>query len=533
MSSAILFRCARLHDGCAFLLSTVNAFVVRDGRIVWMGNANDAPKDVAKTVDLKGHTVTPALCDVHTHPSWIANQVHAVPCVAPVVNNIEELLDALRHHPNFGQDATHWLTGYGYDEGKLAEHRTPTRHDLDRVSTTQPIFVKRSDCHSAICNTMALKVAGIYATTPDPQGGRFGRDADGTPNGILTEFAAASLVERCMGEPTFERDVETLLASAPHFLARGILSMTEMMASRRQLDVYREAARRGFPIRCGLYLVWRGGTNPQGMPPLTDDERTGDHFIAGVKVFADGSVSGATAAVHTPYRDGSQGMMTLTLAELEAATAYARANQVQMSVHVMGDRAIDAMLDFFDGQDPWLTDRPSVRLEHVTFLSEAQAVRMARSSMSFSVTTQVIFAYAEIEGYRAVLTDDAMRRIYPVRTLMDILPALALSSDAPATAWADPDDPFVSMTAAVTRQAWDGTDFGTQEAVTPEEAIALYTSRAMAVLPFEGSGRLTVGSRADFIELENAFPHDATALASVWHQGHCVWSSTQASDTSH
>lgn len=171
MSSAILFRCARLHDGCAFLLSTVNAFVVRDGRIVWMGNADDAPKDVAKTVDLKGHTVTPALCDVHTHPSWIANQVHAVPCVAPVVNNIEELLDALRRHPNFGQDATYWLTGFGYDEGKLAEHRTPTRHDLDRVSTTQPIFVKRSDCHSAICNTVALKVAGIYATTPDPQGG--------------------------------------------------------------------------------------------------------------------------------------------------------------------------------------------------------------------------------------------------------------------------------------------------------------------------------------------------------------------------
>lgn len=193
----------------------------------------------------------------------------------------------------------------------------------------------------------------------------------------------------------------------------------------------------------------------------------------------------------------------------------------------MGDRAIDAVLDYFDGQTPWLEDRPSVRLEHVTFLSEAQATRMAQSTMRFGVTTQVIFAYAEIEGYREVLTEDAMARIYPVRTLMRLLPALALSSDAPATAWADPDDPFVSMTAAVTRKAWDGTPFVPHEAITLEEAIALYTSRAMDVLPFEGSGRLTVGARAEFIQLQEPFPHDATGIHSVWQNGRCVWHASQ------
>lgn len=528
MSDTILFVHARLHDGCAFLPTSENAFLVHEGRIAWIGQAKDAVVDHnTSIVDCEGRTVIPALCDVHTHPSWIANQVHAVPCVAPVVNNIDELVAALRQHPNFGKDASHWITGFGYDEGKLAEHRTPTRHDLDRVSTTQPIFVKRSDCHSAICNSVALQITGIHATTPDPQGGRFGRDKDGTPNGILTEFAAASMVERCMALPSLDHDVETLLASLPHFLARGILSMTEMMASKSQLAVYREAAKRGFAIRCGLYLVWRGGTNPLGMAPLTDDERTGDHFIAGVKVFADGSVSGATAAVYTPYRQGTQGMFTLSMAELAAATEYARVNRVQISVHVMGDRAIDAVLDYFDGQTPWLEDRPSVRLEHVTFLSEAQATRMAQSTMRFGVATQVIFAYAEIEGYRAVLTEDAMARIYPVHTLMRLLPALALSSDAPATAWADPDDPFVSMTAAVTRKAWDGTPFVPHEAITLEEAIALYTSRAMDVLPFEGSGRLTVGARAEFIQLQEPFPHDASGIHSVWQNGRCVWHASQ------
>ena len=152
------------------------------------------------SVDLEGRTVLPALCDVHTHPSWIAATVRSVPCVSPIVNTIEEMIEALRRHPLAGRGPEAWITGFGYDEGKLAEHRTPTIEDLDRVSTTQPVFVKRSDCHSAICNSVALRLAGIEAGTPDPAGGRFGRFPDGRPNGVLTEFNAAQVVERLMGQ---------------------------------------------------------------------------------------------------------------------------------------------------------------------------------------------------------------------------------------------------------------------------------------------------------------------------------------------
>lgn len=388
---------AVIHDGERF--TDADALLVKAGRISWIGPGACAPAhDGVPSVDLEGRTVLPALCDVHTHPSWIAATVRSVPCVSPIVNTIEEMIEALRRHPLAGRGPEAWITGFGYDEGKLAEHRTPTIEDLDRVSTTQPVFVKRSDCHSAICNSVALRLAGIEAGTPDPAGGRFGRFPDGRPNGVLTEFNAAQVVERLMGEPTFESEVEMMTASGEHFLARGILAFTEMMADYRQLAVYREAARRGFPVRAGLYLVWKGGRDPRGMPALTDEDRTGDHFIAGVKLFADGSVSGATAAVTTPFLNGSTGMVTL---------------------------------------------------------------------------------------------DDG----------------------APATAWADPDDPFVSMGAAVTRTAWDGTVFNRSEAVSCEEAVSLYTSRPMKVLPFEGVGRLAPGMRADFIVLRDPVTDDGEALA--------------------
>ena len=161
---------AVIHDGERF--TDADALLVKAGRISWIGPGACAPAhDGVPSVDLEGRTVLPALCDVHTHPSWIAATVRSVPCVSPIVNTIEEMIEALRRHPLAGRGPEAWITGFGYDEGKLAEHRTPTIEDLDRVSTTQPVFVKRSDCHSAICNSVALRLAGIEAGTPDPAGG--------------------------------------------------------------------------------------------------------------------------------------------------------------------------------------------------------------------------------------------------------------------------------------------------------------------------------------------------------------------------
>ncbi len=526
MQSDTLFFNAKIFTG-KDTDSFAQSMTVRDGRIIAL---NDSPEHFdGHLVDLEGHTVIPTLCDVHTHPSWVADTVHATACVAPLVNNIEEMITALKTHPAYGKGSNAWITGWGYDEGKLAEHRTPTRHDLDRVSTSQPVIVRRSDCHSAICNTRALELAGVSRDTPDPQGGRFERDEDGNPNGVLTEFNATLAVLSLMTPVTFENQVKTLCETAEHYLSRGITTMTEMMASRELLDVYRAAVDRGFPIRCGLYLIWTGKDDPYGMPELSQEDKTGATFIAGIKLFADGSVTGRTAWVKDPYQDGSRGFSMLVLKHLDAAWQYATRNKVQISVHAMGDRAIEEVIDFFENKDAWLTDRPSVRIEHVTFLSQSQAKRMAASPMHFGITTQIIFPYAEIEAYLASLNTDTLRRIYPVRSLYPLIDAIALSSDAPASAWADPDNPFMSLMGAVTRRTWDKTEFNLDESITREEALLCYTTRAMKVLPFEGSGTLLPGKRADFAVLsDNYFTVKAEEIGHLlvletWIGGVLMW----------
>ncbi len=178
--------------------SFVTAFAVRDGEFSWVGSATEVPAD-ADPVRLDG-PVLPGLLDVHTHATYVAMLVNSVPCTVPVVVDIPSLIEALRNHPDVGAGPDAWIEGWGYDESKLAEGRTPTRHDLDRVSTEQPVYVLRSDCHSGICNTRALELAGITADTPDPQGAAFGREADGrTPNGVLTEHHANQAVMQAKG----------------------------------------------------------------------------------------------------------------------------------------------------------------------------------------------------------------------------------------------------------------------------------------------------------------------------------------------
>ena len=66
-----------------------------------------------------------------------------------------------------------WVSGHMFDDTKL--DRPLTRQDLDAVSTTHPIVVNHRGGHTSWYNTLALQLADITPTTPDPSNGRFFR----------------------------------------------------------------------------------------------------------------------------------------------------------------------------------------------------------------------------------------------------------------------------------------------------------------------------------------------------------------------
>ena len=509
-----------------------SAFAIADGRITWVGSTKEV--NVSGAIDLQGQTVLPGFVDVHTHPGWVAATTKSVPCTVSVVRSITEMIEALITHPNFGKGENEWIEGFGYDESKLAEHRTPTTTDLDRVSTAQPVFVMRSDCHSAVCNSRALALAGITRNTPDPPGSRFGRSANGEPNGLLQELAAVETVSRIKAAPSYDRKVQDIAAVGSHYDARGIVAVSDMMAMRRPLDdlqIYRDAAQRGFRQQAALYFDWTKLKENPGAD-LTDADRTGRVKFAGVKLFADGSISGRTAWVRETYRDSTEhGLAMATDDDLRSACEWARRNKVQVSVHVMGDRACQHVIDLFADQPPWLGDSiPSVRLEHITLLSSQQMRQMKAAPMRFGAATQIIFLFAEYDSYRQNLSAAQFQRAYPIKDFYREIEHLGLSSDAPATTWADPDNVFVSLKAAVRRKASNGAAIVLGQALTVPQAVLLYTARAATVAPFEGKlGRIARGYEASFIVLDRDIftlgvnEIDQTQVRQSWIGGEMVY----------
>ncbi|GGH46908.1 amidohydrolase [Microbacterium album] len=506
----------------------VSAFRVTDGVIDWVGDASGV--DGAAAHDLGGRVVVPGLLDMHVHPALMTTTIDAVDCLPPAVTSLPQLIDALRTHEALGSDRDAWIVGNGYDETKYPEGRAPTARDLDAVSTTQPVLVWRCDRHSAVCNSRALEIAGITATTPDPPGARFERDADGAPTGVLTEIAAAQAVASHIPEAGPAERAARLRQVGQRLLSRGIVGVCDLLATRiaDPLSTYRAAEDGAAMPRAGLFYGWDPADPPAD---LTDEDRTGRARVSGLKVIMDGAYSNRTAWVCRPYpgSDDDHGLRTLSDEDALAAGEWARRNRVQLAVHAMGDRAIAQVLDLFEHQEPWLEETPSIRIEHATLLAPATIARLRAARMRFGVATHTVFLYAEYDGYERNLRPELRDHAYPIRSLYHELPALALSSDCPATAWGEADNVFVSVEAAVRRRAYNGADIGQGASVSAAQALLLYTDRAASLTDIGRVGRIEVGYEGSFAVLDRdvfTVPSEQigeTAVLETWIAGERVW----------
>jgi predicted amidohydrolase YtcJ len=523
----VLFTNAKVFTGTGEA-DFATAFRIEDGVFTWVGDQAEADGGT----DLGGATVLPGLLDVHSHPSMLAGLADAVPCLPPEVDSLATLLDRLRSHPGVGRGDDRWIEGFGFDETAYPEGRKPTRHDLDRVSATQPVFVRRCDSHSMVCNTRALELAGITRDTPDPDGGRIGRDADGEPDGLLVERPAYDRVLAVRPPVSPDDEIAHLARLDTHFLERGIVAVGDLMATLatpEPLRLFRDAERSGLRPQFALYSMW-SDLLAAGLPDLTEDDRTGRVKIAGVKLVMDGAYSDRTAWTDDAYPGScDHGLQTASADDLRRAVAWARRNGVQVAVHAMGDRALRYVVDVLGDEEPWLADRPSVRLEHATLFSADLLDRLEAATMEFGVVTHSIFFFAEYDAYARNLSKDQFAVAYPIRSFYERVPCTALSSDTPATAWTDADDVFVSVRAAVLREAHNGADFNQAEAVTVAQALLLYTGRARLLAPFDGVGLIQPGFEGSFVVLDRdvfTIPPreiDRVRVAETWIRGEQVF----------
>jgi predicted amidohydrolase YtcJ len=418
--------------------------------------------------------------------SLVDTRIHVAPSIPAIVDRL-----AARSQ---SQPPGTWVEGVGYNEAQLPEGRHLTRHDLDQASMAHPIVVTRTCGHIAAANSLALRLAGIDAATPNPPGGVIVRDADGAPTGVLQETAMA-LVTHLIPAPGPDLVEAAIAAAQRHQLSLGITSATDPDVSPDQLRVYRAMDARGaLRVRMNLLAGRRSGEMRFPLPEvyLSDMLR-----VDGVKFFADGGMTSATAAISTPYREtGTKGVMIWEDEDLADSMWEAHSAGLRIGTHANGDVAIEQVLKIYElleQRQPGMRHR----IEHLALPTPEQLARLR--AIRAMAATQTVFLPAMGATFRRYMPEHFYARAYGVRSMLDAGLTVALSTDAPVVA---DDNPLLGLKSAIDRRDHAGTPLGPNQAITAAEALWAYT-QAGAILSGDehNRGSITPGKWADLAVL--------------------------------
>jgi len=471
------------------------AVAIGNGKIIAVGTL-DAIEGLiqanTRRIDLRGRTLIPGFNDAHIH-LWKVGMLLTgmLDTRAASTPTIPAIVDAFRARAA-QTPAGSWITGRGYHESALPEHRHPTRADLDVATADHPIQLIHTSAHIAVVNTRALQLAGITHDTPDPAGGEIDRDEHGEATGILRE-TAMNLVNAVIPPPTPAEFEAAVLAGAKACLKLGITSITDPGVSPADLEVYRTLKNeRRLPVRANVMALRYAADGSK--VPLPERLETEWLRIDTVKLFADGGLSSATAALSADYpgRPGSRGLLRYTDDQLRALIWDIHRAGLRASIHAIGDVAIDQVLGAVEYASSRLVARFRHRIEHFGLPS---AEHMQRARYRVNVVPQLAFIHALGDSFLEYVPPSLAAQIYPLRAMIDAGLTVALSSDAPVV----PDfNPLLGLKAAADRLSASGRSVTPEQAVSVAETLPMYTLNGAIVAGDEAiKGTIIPGKLAD------------------------------------
>ena len=485
--------------------TVVQAVGIRQGRIDITGSTQQVLQTKTQTdevIDLKGKTVFPGFIDAHNHMVYYGTELLGINCRAESIRSIDDIVTEIAKKAAASPPGR-WIRGYGYDDTLLKERRHPRCEDLDRVSPQNAVVLYRTCGHMVVANSKALEICGVTKNTLNPPGGEIERDpATGEPTGLVKE-TAQELIKNSMDPFLIDELVEAVQVAGQQYLSEGITSVQEagvgyFQNTADEMKAYQLAALREIP-RPRVCLYFLKETLPQ-LSSLGILKGFGDDMlrIGGIKLFADGVPSAHTGAVHEPYENAPDetGILCMEIAELTETVERIHRGGLQSSIHAIGDRAIDVVLDAYEHV---LMKMPQEdhrhRIEHFTMADPQRIERARRLGIIPVVASTEVPFYGD-----AFITNLGCQRAewcYPLRSMLDGKLPVALSTDRPF----DPvGNPLFSVQAAVKRKTRSGHVIGKTQCIRVEEAFRMHTNHAaFAAFEDQVKGSIEVGKLGDFV----------------------------------
>lgn len=465
------------------------ALAAQDGRVIAVGDdAAALSSEADEVIDLEGGNAVPGFHDAHTHVlagSFVLERVVLLgtTSMSSVLSNVQAYDAANPDDP--------WIVGYGWTPQLLGD---PDGRELN-VITDRPVLLMASSGHSAVVNRVALDRAGIDDDTPDPVGGTIVRDpVTGEATGLLIENALSLVVPLALDDYDDPALSGPLSRTLDDLADAGVTSVTEIMASpgvdmsRPWLYTDLDAAG-DLPIRVNIYLPVLAIEDLATIDTERDDITSDKVRFAGAKIWVDGSLASLEGWTHEPFAStGTNGSHYFTIDELTEIVAEAEALAIPLKVHVMGDAAIDGILDAFESVSDSRGGLEQVHvLDHLSLLTPDARARMVAMGLVASVQP-VSRTAASLGGWDEELDTWTLEEAYHFGPLGAEGVTMALGTDWPV--W-PVFHPSVTL--------WSAMADTRQPLLSREQIVDGFTSGSATAAGAEGQGCLNVDCYADLV----------------------------------
>ncbi|MGA2344782.1 MAG: amidohydrolase [Candidatus Sulfotelmatobacter sp.] len=399
-----------------------------------------------------------------------------------------------------------WIVGGNWDETKWNPPDMPTKELIDAVTPDTPVFVSRYDGHMGLANSVALRLAGINAKTPDPPGGTLVRDAEGNPTGALKD-AATDYLDKVIPPLSHDQRVKIVKRALAYAASVGVTSVQHLVASYDDIAVYSELLQRD-ELTARIYAA-PSITHVDELAKLGIGRAFGGPYlrIGALKAFADGSLGSGTAYFYEPFlkQGNNRGLLSDEMHPISLMRdRYMKADAagLQICTHAIGDEGISTILDLYSEviKKHGESDR-RLRIEHAQHMAAKDFERFAQLHVIASV--QPYHAIDDGRFAESHIGHDRASRTYAFRTFLDHGVRLAFGTDWEVA----PLDPLLTVYAAVTRATLDGKNpngWFPEQKLSVAEAIEAYTmGSAYAEFQEKEKGSITPGKLADMVLLSD------------------------------
>ncbi len=503
----------------------VEAMAVKGDRILATGTSDEVlglAGSQTQRVDLAGKTVLPGLMDSHVHV--VSSAMHEFDHEIPQMDTIQDVLNYIKSRADAAKEGD-WIGVSQVFITRLKEQRYPTREELDRVAPKNPVVFSTGP--DASLNSLALKLSGIDKNfqITDGKPGRIERDPKtGEPTGILRSCSRFIKYTSSEKQPSKEDHLKRMKMLMADYNSVGLTSIGDGDTGDEEVELFRELRQRG-ELTCRTFLV----PHVDAQMPLDriearirklaqDPLHKYDNmlWLRGAKSYLDGGMLTGSAYMLKPWGVSKvysitdpeyRGMRYIEPEKLYQVAKLALENDLQFTVHAVGDGAVTAIVDAYErinNDFPVREKRPTIT--HANFMTLEAIERM--SKLGITANLQPDWLYLDGATLLKQFGEERLAYFQPYKKIFEKGAIVGGGSDHMQKIGSfrsiNQYNPFLGMWITLKRQPrWTNQPLHSEQAITREQAIRLYTiNNAYLTFEEEEKGSLEKGKLADFIILK-------------------------------